>query len=149
MQPAAAGLRIQVQEPNEGDWTKLSKMMKHLNGTKELVLVSSAKTLECVKWHVDAALAVHPDCKSHTGALVSVSKGRVMNISRKQKLDTRSSTTAELVAADDAVVMTSWTKSFLEVQGHRIHKNVSHQDDKSTISLEANGERSSNNRTRH
>ena len=75
--------------------------------TKELVLVPSTSNLKCVKWHVDAAFAVHPDCKSHTGAMMTMVKGRVVNISRKQKLDTRSSTTAELVAADDAVAMMS------------------------------------------
>ena len=124
-------------------------MMKCSNGTKELVLVLSAKTLKVIKWHVDAAFAVHPDCKSHTGAMMTVGKGRVTNISRKQKLDTRSSTTAELVATDNAVVMMLWTMSFLEAQGHGINKNALHQDNESTVSSEENGKRSSSNRARH
>ena len=102
-----------------------------------------------LKWHVDAAFAVHPDCKSHTGAMMTVGKGKVTNISRKQKLDARSSMTAELVATDDTVAMTSWTSSFLEAQGHRIHKNTLHQDNESAVSLEENGKRSSSNQTRH
>ena len=149
MQPAIAEPCTRVQEPNEGDWTKLAKMMKCSNGTKESVLVLSAKTSKVVKWHVDTALAVHPDCKSHTGAMMTAGKGRVTNISRKQKLNTRSSTTAELVAADDAVVMMLWTLSFLEVQGHRINKNTLCQDNESAVSLEENGKTSSSNRTRH
>ena len=72
-----------------------------------------------------------------------------MNISRKQKLDTRSSMTAEPVATDDVVVMTLWTKLFLEMQSYRIHKNVSCQDNQSAILLEENDKRSSSNRTRH
>ena len=88
-------------------------MMKCLNGTKESVLILSTKNLKCIKWHADAAFAVHPDHGSHTGAMMTMGKGRVTNISRKQKLDTRSSTTAELAAADDVVVMTLWTLSFL------------------------------------
>ena len=70
-QPAMAGSCTQVQEPNEGDWTKLLKLVKCSNGTKESVLVLSTKDLKCVKWHVDAAFAVHPDCKSHTGAMMT------------------------------------------------------------------------------
>ena len=89
-------------------------MMKHLSGTKELVLILSTKNLTCDKWHVDAAFAVHPDHMSHTEAMLTVGKGRVANISKKQKFNTRSSTTAEIVAADDVVVMTLWTMSFLE-----------------------------------
>ena len=123
--------------------------MKCLSKTKESVLILSTNDLKCIKWHVDAAFVVHPDHESHTGAMMTMGKGRVANISRKQKLDTRSSTTAEPVAADDVVVMTLWTKSFLEAQGHRIHKNMLCQDNKSTILLEENGERSSSNRARH
>ena len=103
MQPMIAQLCTQVQEPNEGDWTKLLKLMKHLNGTKESVLVLSTQNLKCIKWHVDAALAVHLDCESHTGAMMTMGKGRIANVSTKQKLGTRSSTTAEPVASDDAV----------------------------------------------
>ena len=80
---------------------------------------------------------------------MTVGKGRFTTMSCMQKLNTRNSATAELAAADDAVVMTSWNKSFLEVQGHRIHKNISCQDDKSTVSLEENDKRSSSNRFRH
>jgi len=81
--------------------------------------------------------------------MMTVGKGRVMNISRKRKLETRNSMTAEPTAADNVVVMTSWTMSFLEAQGHRIHKNTLHQDNESAVSLEENGKRSSSNQTRH
>ena len=57
-----------IQEPNEGDRTKLFELVKCLNNTKELVLVFRAKGLKCAKWCVDAAFAMHPDHKSHPGA---------------------------------------------------------------------------------
>ena len=73
--------------------------------------------IKCFKWYVDAAFAIHADYKSHTGATMTFGEGAVQSISRKQKLNTRSSTEAELVAADDAAVMILWTKLFLEEQG--------------------------------
>jgi hypothetical protein len=69
-------------------------------------------------------------------------------MSRKQKLNTRSSTEAELVGADDASIMILWTKLFMEEQGYEIKKNILYQDNKSTILLENNGKRSSSKRTR-
>ena len=123
-------------------------MLKFLNGTRNDVLRLSADDLRVVKWYVDVAFAVHPDFKSHTGGYMTFGKGAVQSLSRKQKLNTRSSTEAELVGADDASVLILWTKLFLEAQGYPIEKNILYQDNKSAILLEVNGKRSSSSRTR-
>jgi hypothetical protein len=75
-------------------------------------------------------------------------KGAVQSISRKQKLNTRSSTEAELVGVDDVSVMILCTKLFLEAQGYAVEKNILYQDNKSAILLERNGKKSSGKRTR-
>jgi len=98
--------------------------------------------------YVDTAFAVHPDFKSHTGAVMSYGSGMVQSISRKQKLNTRSSTEAELVGADDVAIMILWTKFFMEAQGYEINQNILYQDNKSTMLLLNNGKRSSTERTR-
>ncbi len=110
----------------------------------------SADNLHCIKWYVDASFAVHPDYKSHTGATMSYGDGdgAVQSISRKQKLNTRSSTESELVGVDDVSVMILWTKLFLEEQGYDINSNILYQDNKSAILLETNGKKSSGKRTR-
>ena len=69
--------------------------------------------------------------------------------STKQKLNTKSSTEAELVAADDCMPQLAWTRHFLEAQGYNIDKCVLHQDNKSAMLLEKNGRASSGKRTRH
>ena len=74
--------------------------------------------------------------------------GSVQSISSKQKLNTRSSTEAELVGVDDVATLVLWTKLFLEAQGYEIEKNIIYQDNKSAILLEVNGKRSSGKRTR-
>ena len=81
-----------------------------------------ADNLQVVKWYVDASFAVHPDYRSHTGAVMTLGEGSVIAMSKKQKLNTRSSTEAELVGADDAATMILWTGLFMEQQGYSLKK---------------------------
>ena len=86
--------------------------------------------------------------KSHTGSVQSLGRGAATTISSKQKLNTKSSTEAELVAADDTMPLALWTRNFLKEQGYE-SKTTLHQDNTSTILLEKNGKESSGKRTRH
>ena len=108
----------------------------------------STDSLNVIKWHVDASFAVHPDFKSHTGAVMTFGEGAVQSMSRKQKINTSSSTHAELVAADNAVVQILWTKMFLEAQGYPVKRNILYQDNKSAMLLEINGRQSAGKRSR-
>jgi len=145
---AIAALCMRVRAPTQDDWQELVRLLKYLNGTKKDKLTLTADDLHVVKWNVDASFAVHTDFKSHTGGVMTFGGGTVQSISRKQKLNTRSSTEAELVAAADASTLVLWTQIFLEAQGYHVKKNVLFQDNKSTILLEQNGKRSSSKRTR-
>ena len=69
-------------------------------------------------------------------------------ISRKQKLNTRSSTEAELLAVDDVIVMVLWTQLSLEQQGYVVRRNIIFQDNQSAIQLETTGRRSAGKRLR-
>ena len=86
--------------------------------------------------------------KSHTGAILSVGKGAVNTVSAKQKLNTKSSTEAELVGADDVVMKALWMRYFLQEQGYE-SQTIIYQDNQSAILLEENGTQSSGSRTRH
>ncbi len=125
------------------------KLLKYLNGTKHLVVTLRADNISVIKWHVDVAFAVHPNFRSHTGVTMTLCEGSVINMSKKQKINTKSSTTAELVGVDDAIIMVLWTKLFLEAQGYPINKNILYQDNRSAILLEENGKKSSSQHTRH
>ena len=101
-----------------------------------------------MKWFADAAFAVHEDMKSHTGLNMTWGVGSPISASRKQKLNTKSSCEAELVAADEAVSPLMWTKLFLQDQG--CHPTIMlQQDNTSAIKLERNGKASSGKNTRH
>ena len=72
-----------------------------------------------------------------------------MSGSTKQKVNSLSSTEAELIAVDDRISKVLWTKRILEWQGFKIILNVIYQDNTSTIRLASNGKASSGKRTRH
>jgi hypothetical protein len=136
IQQAILVLCTRVKDPNQADWEKLMRVMKYLNGTKNEYVTLSADDLRLVKWYVDASFAVHPDFKSHTGAMMTLGKGAMQSIARKQKMNVRSSTEGELVAVDDAATMILWTKLFLEAHRSDVEKNIVYQDNISAILLE-------------
>jgi hypothetical protein len=87
--------------------------------------------------------------KSHTGGAMSLGAGVIYGTSKRQKLNTKSSTEAEVVGTDDVMPQMLWTLYFLEAQGYKIDDNLLYQDNKSSILLETNGRGSSGKRTRH
>jgi len=127
IQPTIAVLCTRVKAPNGSDWKKLDRLLRYLNGTRDKKLILSAENLHVLKWYVDASYAVHPDFKSHTGGVLTLGQGAVISSSSKQKLNTDSSTNAELVGAHDMSVLILWTKLFLEEQGYAVEKNILYQ----------------------
>jgi hypothetical protein len=86
--------------------------------------------------------------KSHTGGVMSLGTGAAYSASKKQKLNTKSSTEAELVGIDDILPQALWTKYFMEAQGYGT-QSILAQDNQSTIRLSDNGKASSGRGTRH
>ena len=141
-----------MKKPTEKDFSELVRMMKCLSSTKNDTLKLSAGTgMNRLEWHIDASFAVHPDFRSHTGVAMKFGGGHgsPVQTSVKQKLNTDSSTTAELVAVHQALPKVLWVPLFLEEQGYKIDENVVYQDNQSAILLEKNGKKSSGERTRH
>ena len=141
-------LCTRVRDPHESDWSKLVRMMRYLNGTRSLALKLKADNLKVVKWFIDASFAVHPDFKSHSGSVMTLGDGAIQAASKKQQLNTRSSTESEVVGVDDMITQVLWTRLFLADQGYDVEKNVIYQDNKSSILLETNGRKSAGKRSR-
>jgi hypothetical protein len=57
----------------------LSDLKKKHRITRSEYLTLSADDLRVVKWYVDASFAVHPDFKSHTGAVMMLGKGAMQS----------------------------------------------------------------------
>jgi hypothetical protein len=149
LQQAVGFLTTRVKSPDTDDWKKLNRVIQYLRGTRELNLTLEADSTHVVKWWVDAAFAVHPDMRSQTGMTMTLGKGSVYAGSVRQKLNTRSSTEAELVGVDDSMGMILWTRLFLESQGYEVKNTKIYQDNQSAALMERNGKRSSTKRTRH
>ena len=146
---AVSFLTTRVTQPDVDDWKKLGRAIKFLRKTQDLWLTLEVDKELCIRWWIDASFGVHPDKRSHTGATMSLGKGSPISSSTKQKLNTRSSTEAELVGVDDSMALVVWSRNFLQAQGLEVTDNIVYQDNQSAMLLERNGRASSGRRTRH
>jgi hypothetical protein len=89
---------------------------------------------------VDASYVVYSDMKSHTG---------VMSKSSKQKVNTKSSTEAEVVGASNYAPNTFWVARFLKHQGYALLNNNFHQDNQSDMKMKINGRSSCGQKAMH
>ena len=163
IQTAIAFLCTRVKSPDEDDWKKLIRVLGYIKNTIFLPLTIGWDGTGNIYWYVDASFAIHSDMRSHTGAVMTFGKGAALSMSTKQKINTKSSTEAELVGVDDSLPLNVWCKYFLQEQGYHSnsnkkdsddmkylgHKNILFQDNTSSIKLETNGKSSSTKRTRH
>ncbi len=144
-----AFLCTRVREPTSYDWMKLTRLMNFLQKTKEDSLVLRSDGTRKIEWSVDASFGVHADMKSHSGMSMTMGRGAILSMSRKQKINTRSSTEAELVAVDDSLSQILWTKNFLDEQDYKTAAHIILQDNESAIKLETQGHKSIGQRSRH
>ena len=80
------------------------------------------------KWWIDAAYAVHGNCKGQTGTMVSFGTGMAFSFSRKQKLNVKSSTKAEVVGVDVGLPLVLLTRYFLQEKGYKMHPSLIYQN---------------------
>ena len=149
IQTAVAFLCTRVKEPDEDDWKKLRRTLQYIRGTIDQELTLGADNIMLMKSWVDVSYAVHDDCRSHTGGAMSWGWGVLMSKSKKQKLNTRSSTEGEIVGVSDYMPNMVWARQFLEEQGVNVNTNILYQDNQSAIKIEENGKRSSGQKTKH
>lgn len=159
IQVPVAFLCTRVKNPTVDDCMKLGKVICYLAETIHLPLILGMDADGNFTWNVDASFAVNPDCRSHTGASMTLGHGSMLSLSLKQKINAKSSTEAELIAVDDAMTFIMWMKHFLTEQTKMLplesklkglgKETIIEQDNTSTIQLERNGWRSSSKRTKH
>ena len=133
---------MRVKGPDNNDYKKLAQTIQYLCGAPDLALTLKANDTHVIKWWADASFAIHPDMHSHMGRTMSLGKGSPYSTSTQHKINTKSSTEAELVAINDVMPLILWTQYF-QAQGYEVRENTVFQDNQSTILLEKNGKHSS------
>ena len=145
---ATSFLATRVQQPTVQDYGKLQRLLKYVNGTRDLWLTLEAGEGWGLFAYIDASYGTHPDGKSHTGVCMLLGKGAFFVQSCKQKIVSKSSTEAEIVAVSDGLSEVIWARNFLLGQGVRLGPAVVYQDNQSTMALISKG-RSTSSRTKH
>ena len=84
--------------------------------------------------------------RSHTGGATTLI---IYGCSTKQKLNTKSSTEAELIRIDDVMLIILQVRYFLEAHGFFVNDNIVYQHNMSTMKLEENVRSSIEKRTHH
>jgi hypothetical protein len=143
IQLAMAFLTMKVRCPDKDNWGKVKKVLGYLKGTLNMPLILSTDSLTLSRWWVNAAYAIHHDCRGHTGAGMSFGQGMAMSYSWKQKINTKSSTEAELVGVDGSLGCILWARYFMMEQGFKMEASLIYQDNMSVMLLETNGKATS------
>ena len=98
--------------------------------------------------YVDASWAVHSDCPGRSGIVIMMAGCSVGAWSYKQKIITRDSTEAELVALSDSITQLMWYRRWLDAQGHIVEPITVYEDNGAVVKL-MNDERKTAQRTKH
>lgn len=131
-------LASRVQNPDTDDQAKLNKVLKYLNGTKDLGLVFTKASTK-LRAYADAAHLVHPDCRGHSGAVVLMGNNIIHCESKKQKLVSQSSTEAELISLNSCLNVVLWLRNLMNELGFKQSKTKIYQDNMSCITMANNG----------
>ena len=115
---------------------------EYLDGTIEKRIRFNPSSTQIYYW-IDAAYGTHTDGRGHTGMIITVGPDNapIVTKSRKQKLNTLSSTEAELVALDESVLHLLWlVQEVIAFMGYPQTPVCVYQDNKSTMTVCSTGQ---------
>jgi hypothetical protein len=86
----------------------LKRVLEYIKGSIDNEYILGADDIARLRSWVEAAFAMHPDMKSHTGGVISFGRGGLACKLGKQKLVTKSSTKAKTVGTSDYLPNNLW-----------------------------------------
>jgi ribonuclease HI len=133
---AVSSLASRVAAPTQEDMRKLDRVFSYVATSKGQIMKFKVRGNINPVAFVDASYATQPGGKSRTGILLKIAGCAIAVWSVKQKIVTRSSTEAELVALTEALTNIVWIRRFYEHQGYRdLPPTVIWEDNMSCIDL--------------
>jgi hypothetical protein len=134
---AVSILSAKMQSPSEMDWQKVKRLLRYLQGTKNLALhcnrISGTIRIDA---YTDAD---HANCletrRSRTGTVIFVSGFPVIWQSKKQNLVTVSTVESEYVAASSATQELTWILSLLDELNIAYDQPIMHIDNQGAIAI--------------
>ena len=138
---AVAFLSTRVEVCDIDDLAKLHRLLGYLRASRYRGIVLRVGEHMTIRSYIDAAYGVHTvSGRSHTGcAIVVGSAGPVYVKSSKQKIVTKSSTEAELVAVSDTASQCIHLRNFVIAQGYEVGPAIIYQDNLSCMALMKKG----------
>ena len=135
---------------DEDDKNKFIRVLQYLYGTvNQSLTLNIGKGNPVLTMYVDAAYAIRTeDRQSQSGMIIKLGNATILSKSIKQKIVTKSSTEAELVAVSDFISYLIYIMRILEEINYNISKIILFQDNTSTINL-INNQRPTSQRTLH
>ena len=148
--PTVQFLTQRVGVANTGDWKKLKRLGRYLNGSLGLGIryVFAQDGVISLSASIDASFAVHEGAKSQSSIVILMGFGPVFTKCSKQRIVTKSSHEAELVALSDGGSQVIWSRNFLIAQGYDLPATEIFQDNQATITSIKKGKPCSD-RSRH
>jgi hypothetical protein len=139
-------LCTRVQAPTKEDILKLERVLGYLKFTKEWTRSFDKSEFERVVTYIDASFAVHSDGKGQSACAVMLGNTLVHEVCHKQKIVTKNSTKAELVALADLLIEGELVEDFVMELGHLMGNtdfvtdvHLVYQDNKSTLAMVTTG----------
>jgi hypothetical protein len=111
-------LCTRVQAPTKQDVTKLDRILGYLKLMQSWSRSFDRSSFERVRTYIDASFATYLDGKGQPACVVMLGDTLVHKVCRKQKIVTKNSTEAELVALADLLIEGELVEEFMMDLGH-------------------------------
>lgn len=145
---AISVLASRVQIATQQDRDKLDRVFSYLSSSRDVVMKFKCGGAVDFEVFVDASWATHMDGHGRTGIVIIMAGCAIAAWTSKQKMVTRSSTEAEIVALSDALSHVMWLRRWLLAQGHVIGATTIYQDNEAVMKL-MRSDRRTHQRTKH